>query len=124
MKTSLYLPKTIFYISLFSLVACEKDPGIREKGTLQATVVAGQVYELKLNACGDEESARILSAPKHAELSEIIRNAQSDFCPLYRYRSKKDFRGTERMVLETCTGGAITCTQLDTIVLQLQVVRK
>lgn len=116
--------RTILWIPLLLFSGCGKDPGISEKGWIQATVASGELFELKLNACGDEESVRILSAPKNSELSEIVRNAESGFCPLYRYRSKKDFRGTERIVLETCTGGTLQCTELDTLTLELKVIRK
>ncbi len=108
MKTTV---KSLFIIISAILVwGCESDEIPVDDNTNEITLKSGQEYKYDFNITGDEEGATIISQPKHAEISEIIRDETTDWSVVYMYKPVAGYTGTDSVEIETCTGGdGTTC---------------
>ena len=52
---------------------------------------------------GDEEGARITAQPRHAEVSEIRRDAETNWVATYVYQPVSGYIGSDRVQLEILT---------------------
>ncbi len=66
---------------------------------------------------GDEDGMTITVDAINAEISEIVRNEETVWQPVYRYQSKADFKGVDAVTLEIRTGsdGASEPTNITTV---------
>lgn len=78
------------------------------------------IYEYKIGEFGDEEGARITKQAEHYTISEIVRNSSNRWQPVYRYKSEKDYVGTDYVEIETRRGsdGASPNTEIEWIKIQ------
>jgi hypothetical protein len=72
---------------------------------------------------GDEDGARIVTQPQHYTISEIRRNAGTDWVAVYVYQPLAGFVGSDYAVLEVFTGsdGASPPTHIERIAFDFRV---
>ncbi|WP_017733930.1 hypothetical protein [Nafulsella turpanensis] len=110
---------------LFLLWGCEKDDVSTSKEVVEVTLTNTEEYIHDFKICGDEEGATIVTQPQYSEVSEIVRNANTDWCIVYRYKPESDFAGKDFVVIETCSGGIGTvCTDIQTVRIDFTVTNK
>lgn len=63
-----------------------------------------ETYEYRTGIGGDEEGASIILQAKHFEISDIIRNGDTQFEAVYRYRPEPSFSGTDYVEIQLSTG--------------------
>jgi len=82
-----------------------------------------ETYEFRTGIGGDEEGASIKLQAQNYEISEIIRNAETNWEAVYRYKPKAGFTGTDYVELELSTGsdGASPPTKIEVIKINFQV---
>jgi len=59
-------------------------------------------HTISIGDFGDEEGAAILQHPSQFEQSEIVRDASSNWNPVYKYKAKNNFKGVDSVLIETC----------------------
>jgi hypothetical protein len=61
-------------------------------------------YNHNTGITGDEDGASIIVQAKHYEISDIIRNGETNWEAVYKYKPKSGFIGTDYIELELSTG--------------------
>lgn len=87
-------------------VACEEEPSYNE---INVEISNSELYQHP-TVGGDEEGARIKTQAKHFEISEIIRNSETNYVATYTYKSKSDFIGIDFVEIEILTGSECKCS--------------
>ena len=92
------------------LIVCILIPACRQirlgpKVDVEATISNTEEYRYDTGISGDEEGASIITEPEHSMVSELIRDASTNFSVVYRYVPDSTYTGEDRVVIETCTGG-------------------
>jgi hypothetical protein len=107
----------VWVLLVFLLWGC-KDLGeqlLTPVQTITATVKNTETYEYQ-TASGDEEGARITQQAKHYTVSEIRRNASTNFVCVYVYQPRAGYVGSDYVELQAQTnaqgvsGGTSTST--------------
>lgn len=115
----------ILWVLLLPLVfGCDKlvDDPISDNSEL-VELKNTEEYRLDLKISGDEEGAVIKIQSKNHQVSELIRNEETQWSVVYRYKPQPNFVGSDSVEIETCTGGASTgCTQINVIKLKFNIV--
>ena len=73
------------------------DSGMKE---VKVMITNLELYKYRTGMSGDEQGARIFNKPMHALTSTIIRDASTNWEPVYHYQSEPGFTGTDWVVLE------------------------
>jgi hypothetical protein len=109
---------------LICSISCESttDSNI-EEFTTSVTIKDSETYEYRTGISGDEEGASIKVQAKHYVVSDIYRNADTNWEAVYVYRAKPFFSGTDYVELELSTGssGASPPTKIEIIKIKIQV---
>jgi hypothetical protein len=101
-------------VSKFSLLlimvsliwSCSKDETASQPETLiNVSIKNTEVYNHDFKISGDEEGATIKIQARNCKSSEIIRNSSTNWNVVYQYTPDRNFRGTDYVIIETCTGG-------------------
>jgi hypothetical protein len=71
--------------------------------TIRVSLQNGEIYQFP-TVGGDEEGARISTAPKHYNISEIRRNAATKWVATFVYQPAAGFVGSDYAEIETLTG--------------------
>lgn len=121
MKKSFYMLILSFFILLISC-ASNTDSNINE-ATKSVTIKETDTYEYRTGISGDEEGASIKVQAKHYDISDIFRNAETNWEAIYVYKAKPLFTGSDYVELELSTGsdGASSPTQIEIIKIKIQV---
>lgn len=82
--TAILLATTLLFILGCSETIDDSD--------LTVELSKNQTYEYK-SVSGDEESARIKTQAKHFEISEIVRNSNTNFIAVYSYKPLSNYVG-------------------------------
>jgi len=99
--------------------------GCKESNPLEAVSVSlknTDVYQYP-TVGGDEDGARISTQPNHYSISEIRRNAETNWVAVYVYRPAAGFTGSDYAELEIVTGsdGASRPTNIHKVALHFLV---
>jgi hypothetical protein len=85
---------------VFQTQGC-KDPSAVE--TIQVSLTNSQPYQYP-TVSGDEDGARISIQPKHFIISEIRRNAETNWVATFVYQPTAGFVGSDYAEIEIVTG--------------------
>ena len=117
--TSLYL-----ILSLMFLTQCNSstDPDLKHE-LIAVNIKSTDVYEYRTGIAGDEDGASIIQQARHFEISEIIRNADTGWEPVYRYKPESGFFGSDYVELQLSTGsdGASPPKRIELIKIEFRV---
>ena len=75
-----------------------------EEGLITVSIENSRTYRYRTGISGDEEGASIIQQAENSEISEIVRNAETDWEAVYIYRAKPSFSGTDYVEIELSTG--------------------
>lgn len=103
MKTTVNF--ALIILTVLAVWSCTSDEIPSDKNTQDIALKSGQIYIYDFNISGDEEGATIITPPKHAEISEIVRDATTNWSVVYKYQAVAGYSGTDAVEIETCTGG-------------------
>ena len=94
--------RTIFFLLIFVslFVGCDEESSPNH---INVEISNSELYQHP-TVGGDEEGARIKIQAKYFEISEIIRNAETNYVATYTYKSKTDFIGRDFVEIEILTG--------------------
>ena len=114
--------KQIIFIICFStiiqLYSCKDNNSVSpiSEDDINVSLKNYETYEYP-TVSGDEEGAIIKTQAKHFEISEIKRNAGTNYVAVYIYKSKLDYVGNDFVEIETRKGsdGASPPTEIKTI---------
>ncbi len=112
------------FLLLVVFFACNNTTdSISQDGDINVVIKSSEIYEYKTGISGDEESVSIIRQAKHYEISDVVRNADTKYEAVYRYKPKEGFIGTDYVELEERTGsdGASPPTQLELIKISIKV---
>ena len=97
----------LLLISFILITSCKlnTDP-VAAEDILEITINNSQTYEytISANSVGDEDGMFILNQAKHFQVSEILRDATTNYLPLYRYQPKPGFSGNDTVIIQEETG--------------------
>lgn len=102
-----------------TLVACGDES---DSEVISVSLRNSDTYHIEF-AVGDEEGLRIVTQPKHFEVSQIRRDSSTGWNARYEYRAAAGFVGSDRAELELMTGsdGATAPTKRRRVSLRLTV---
>ena len=86
--------------ALASVQGCQDEPSVE---TVSVSMKNTETYKYP-TVGGDEEGARVSMQAKHYTLSEIRRNAETDFVATYVYQPSSGFVGSDYAEIEILTG--------------------
>ena len=120
MKNILILILLLIYI----FVGCKNSSSPNtDKKTLTPEIRVNEIYEYKTGISGDEEGVEITKQANHFKISQIVRNADTNFEAVYKYMPETDFAGTDSVELKVSTGsdGASAPTDIKIIKILMRV---
>jgi hypothetical protein len=107
-----------FLLILVLIAGCQRslEPELLDN-VISVTITDQDIFEYKTGIGGDEEGAVITVQAQHYEISEIVRNSETNFEAVYRYKAKIGFKGSDYVEIETRTGsdGASPPPEINTI---------
>ncbi len=118
--------KTFFQIAVILIlsvlaISCE-DEIVAPSNHSEIKVKNSDTYQFNLNISGDEEGAVIIEQASHFEISELKRDASTDWSVIYFYKPESGYSGTDSVRIETNTGSdGASAGILDTIKIVFQV---
>lgn len=113
---------TLILAIAFFFWQCNKteEPILKESDVI--TIKNTNEYVHDFNISGDEEGAIIKVQALHFEVSEITRNAITNWSVVYTYKPTPGYVGKDSVEIETCTGGGgIYCTEIEIVKLNFQI---
>lgn len=75
-----------------------------DSSAITVTLNESETYEYRTGIGGDEEGASIILQAEHFEISDIIRNADTQWEAVYRYQPEPLFSGTDYVEIQLSTG--------------------
>lgn len=87
-------------VALVLVAGCNNDPPVQ---TINVALKAGQVYQYP-TVGGDEEGARLVTQARHFAVSEIRRDAQTNWVATYIYQPEEGYLGLDGAEIEVLTG--------------------
>lgn len=115
MKTSMI---AFFITALILMCGCEKETA---EPQLRVALKNTEVYIHDLKISGDEEGASITKQAQHSAMSALIRNSETNWSLVYKYKPEAGFVGKDYVEIETCTGGEMPCSDYKTIKIEFTV---
>ncbi len=108
---------TIFGVLLAA--GCGNDPAVH---TIDVLLSPGQIYEFP-TVGGDEESARIVTQARHFAISEVRRDAATNWVAVYVYQPQAGYSGSDGAELEVRAGsdGASSPTRVWKLVFRFSI---
>lgn len=99
--------------------SCGHEPAVQ---TIDVSLSPGQSYEYP-TVGGDEEGARVVTQAGHFAISEIRRNAETNWIATYVYEPKADYSGPDGSEIEVLTGsdGASPPRQVTRVVFRFSI---
>jgi uncharacterized membrane protein len=114
----------IFVCLIICFISCDMiaNSDLDEK-TIYVSIHNSEIYEYQTGIGGDEEEASIVIQAKHFEISDIIRNAETNWEAVYKYKPKSGYKGSDYMEIELGTGsdGAGPSTHFERIKIKILV---
>ncbi|MCP4604129.1 MAG: hypothetical protein GY847_27010 [Proteobacteria bacterium] len=126
MKTEILITNTVNLILLLAtvvvLISCDDDQS-EDQISVDAQIKNTGIYEYRTGISGDEEGATITKQAQNYEISELVRDASTQFEIVYRYKPKEKFVGFEEVNIRTEQGsdGASPSDVFTTITLRITV---
>ena len=107
----------ILGFSLFSISCNNTADSNIEEGIQNVSINNTEIYAYRTGISGDEEGASIIIQARHFDISEIVRNAETKWEAIYKYKPTSGFSGTDYVELELSTGsdGASPPTNVDIV---------
>ncbi len=99
-STSSVLTVLLLLILISLTIACNDESSSRD---INVEIRSSELYQYP-TVGGDEEGAIIKTQAKYFEISEIRRNAETNYVATYTYKSKADFVGQDFVEIEILTG--------------------
>lgn len=96
--------RNIFFTALLFSVWCFSGCSKWKTDEVNVTISNSRIFHYDFGACGDEEGAYIITQGTHFEISEIVRDSTTAFCPVFEYKPAAGFTGTDIVEVETNTG--------------------
>lgn len=116
------IAKIFLLTILVGAISC--DNGETENSIEVSTTIANtETYEYRTGISGDEEGAKITEQAQNYEISELVRDASTQFEVVYRYKPKAGFVGVEQVKIRTEQGsdGSSPSDEFTTIILRITV---
>jgi hypothetical protein len=112
LKSVLKVFITIIITSIF-INSCTENYSPDETNVV---ISNSETFEYK-TVGGDEEDAVIVKQAKHFEISEIVRNASTNYIAVYKYKPKPGFIGADHAEIEIRKGsdGASEPTDIERV---------
>ena len=114
----------LIYSFLILSISCDNttDSNI-EEFTKFVSIKDSETYEYRTGISGDEEGVSIKVQAKHYVISDVFRNAETNWEAVYVYKAKPFFNGSDYVELELSTGsdGASPSTKFEIIKIKIQV---
>lgn len=93
------------YIFCLILISCSTGTDTKnDESYVSVRISQTDLYEFKTGAGGDEDGAFIKTQAKYFQLSAIIRNQETNWEPVYKYKPANAFKGMDYVELEIHTG--------------------
>jgi hypothetical protein len=108
-----------FACAVALLLGCSHSP---ESETIDVSLSVGERFEHP-TVGGDEEGARIVRQAEHSAVSEIRRNAETNWVAIYSYQPAAGYVGSDRAEIEVTAGsdGASAPTRITRIVFRFTI---
>ena len=87
-------------LAILFTASCSNGAAVQ---TIDVALKSGDIFEYP-TVGGDEEGARIVTQAQHFALSEIRRNAQTNWVAIYVYQPRAGFAGSDRAEIAVLTG--------------------
>lgn len=99
------------FLYSFIFLSCNEEEPDNVVDEIRITIANSETYVYDFMIFGDEEGATIKAQAHHFLISEIIRDATTNWRVVYQYKPHADFVGKDFVEIQTCTGGQGTgCT--------------
>lgn len=114
----------LIFIIIASVSCNDSTDKNSENNVLNVTIHNTETYQHDTGISGDEDGVSIIVQAKHCDLSEIVRNADTNWSAVYRYKPQSGFIGTDCVEIEISTGsdGASKPTNVEVIKINIKVV--
>lgn len=120
--------KTILIILIVHLIvlltACKNTTdSISADSDINVIMKSYEIYEFRTGISGDEEEVVIITQSKNYDISEIVRNTETNFEAVYRYKPRDGFIGTDFVEIKKRTGsdGASPHTKFEVVKITIKV---
>lgn len=90
--------RTLLFTLMAVIISCENEPSAGQI-TVDIEMNNSQIFEYRTGISGDEEGARITQQALNYEISEMVRNASTQWEAVYRYKPKANFVGSEEVII-------------------------
>jgi hypothetical protein len=115
-KYAIFILASIIFT--FQFISCSDDKSNSEFPSRELTVDLknSDTYTYP-TVGGDEEGAEIIVQAKHYEISEIVRNSETNYVAVYTYKPKSDYVGPDyaEIQIETGSDGASEPTEIEIV---------
>jgi hypothetical protein len=113
---------SLLLIFLFQLTNCSDEVSIE---TINVELNNSETYKYPI-VSGDEGGAVILAQAKHFEVSEVIRNSETNYAAVYTYKPKTNYVGNDSVELQIKKGsdGASEPTKIKTIKINFSIINQ
>lgn len=110
-------------IILLLVIGCQSTSDTGYSEVKKVTISNSEVFEYRTGISGDEEGASIAQQPEHSELSEIVRNSDTQWEAVYKYKANEGFEGIDQVELKLSSGsdGATPNTHVDLVKIEFTV---
>ena len=115
---------SLFAICIFMAIGCDHSTDADlERKLISVSIENTEVYEYRTGISGDEEGATIIHQARHFEISEILRNAETRWEAVYKYKPTPGFTGADFVELKFSTGsdGASPHTNIEIIKIEFTI---
>ncbi len=102
MKKDCFILLSSFFLFAFSCITSTDSPIPDDE--IPITLENTESYNYNTGITGDEDGASIIVQAKHYEISDIVRNVETNWEVVYKYKPKSGFIGTDFVELELSTG--------------------
>ena len=96
MKTVMH---RLLLAALVLVIACEDEKQVTDLNAIEVRITNTETYEYHTGMGGDEQGASITRQAQHYSISEIVRDASTNYEPVYRYKSEPGYVGIEEVIL-------------------------
>jgi len=106
------------------MIGCIKPlDSFSNENTLSVDMSNNDIYEYRTGISGDEERTSIIVQARHFEISDIFRNAGTQYEAVYKYKPEAEFSGRDYVEIETRRGsdGASPSNKVAIIKIKIQV---
>lgn len=96
---------SILCIIFLLIYSCNNATDSQEyENTITISIKKSEIYNYKTGIIGDEDGASIIVQAKYYEISDIVRNVDTNWEAVYKYKPRTGFVGTDYVELKLSTG--------------------